>query len=426
MKLFDIQKNGFGVKKWVAVSVAGVSLLVTGIMLTFKDMIREIKIDKYATLSICFIGIIILGIGIRSYTKVLVDTLCKYASIKTPEKGSIDKLIFKEKSLKRGPNITVIGGGTGISVLLRGLKEHTMNLTAVVTVADDGGGSGKLREDLGILPPGDIRNCLLALADAEPKLKDVLQHRFSQGELKGQSFGNLFLASMIEIYGDFNKAIQEMSNVLDVKGEVFPMTLENVNLHVKLKNGKIIEGESAIPKMTVEYGSPIEKISVEPKKINPLRESVDRIRKSDCIVIGPGSLYTSIIPNLLVNKIPKEIYSSKGSKIYIANIMTQRGETDGFSLLKHVQEIEKYSKKSIIDYVIVNDKVLPSEMKNKLEKEKIEQIFLTEEEECFLNEKNIKVIKADILEIENHIIRHNSKALSDLIMKIILEEKIFN
>lgn len=424
MRLFKLSKKGFGVKKWVAISMLGITILVIGVMLTLKDLIRGINIGKYTTLFICIIGITILILGIKGYTRVLVEALCKYASIKTPEKGSIDSLIFKEKSLKKGPNITVIGGGTGLSVLLKGLKEHTMNLTAIVTVADDGGGSGRLREDLGILPPGDIRNCLLALADAEPKLKNVLEHRFSQGELKGQSFGNLFLASMIETYGDFNKAIKEMSNVLDVKGEVFPMTLENVKLYGKLENGKIIEGESLIPDMAIKYKSPIEKISIEPKKIAPLKDSIDKLRKSDCIVIGPGSLYTSLMPNLLVQKIPKEIYNSKGIKVYVANIMTQRGETDGFSITRHIEEIERYSKEKIIDYVIVNDKVLPLGIKEKLAKEEIYQLFITADEEYTLSKKNIKVIKEDILEIENNIIRHNNKLLSDLIMKIILEEKV--
>ena len=254
------------------------------------------------------------------------------------------------------PNVVVIGGGTGQSVFLRGLKKRTRNITAIVTVADDGGGSGVLREDLGMLPPGDIRNCLLALANIEPTMKEVMQYRFTEGALKGQSFGNLFLAAMNGLYGNFEVALYKMSQIFAITGKVLPVTLNDINLIAKLKNGKIVKGESRIPKEVKDDKTYIERVYLDEQEAVPLDEVINSIENADIIIMGPGSLYTSIIPNLLVNGVVDAIEKSKAPKVYICNIMTQPGETDDHNVLDHVNAIVKHTNKNIIDYVISNKK----------------------------------------------------------------------
>ncbi|HMM70118.1 MAG TPA: YvcK family protein, partial [Gudongella oleilytica] len=211
----------------------------------------------------------------------------------------MDKILNRSKTQ---PKVVVLGGGTGLSVLLRGLKEKTENITAIVTVADDGGGSGRLREDLGMLPPGDIRSCLLALANTEPNMAKLLGYRFSEGELKGQSFGNLFIAAMNEIHGSFEKAIKETSNVLSITGKVLPVTLANARLIAQLEDGTIVEGESMIPEIAKARGTSIARMTMTPERSYPLVEAVKTIKETDLLILGPGSLYTSVIPKLLGKK----------------------------------------------------------------------------------------------------------------------------
>ena len=335
-----------------------------------------------------------------------------------------NKLFYKEKVLIKGPKIVVIGGGTGLSVLLRGLKEYTSNITAIVTVADDGGGSGILREDLGMLPPGDIRSCLLALANTEPAMEKLLQHRFKDGKLKGQNFGNLFIAAMNEIHGNFEVAIKEMSNVLAVTGKVLPMTLEDVKLFARLKNGIVIEGESNIPEKNKEIGSQIEDVFIKPKKVYPLKEAIEAINEADCIVLGPGSLYTSVIPNLLVREIVKLIENSKAIRIYIPNVMTQPGETDNYSVLNHTEAIIKHAKKEIIDYIITNIEDIPDDTLKKYYDDGAKPVIITEQEEKILNEMNIKVIKDTLIDVKKNYIRHDAVKLSQIIVELVNEKKM--
>ncbi|TJX15220.1 YvcK family protein [Tissierella creatinini] len=316
------------------------------------------------------------------------------------------------------PKIVAIGGGTGLSILLRGLKEFTPNITAIVTVADDGGGSGVLREDLGMLAPGDIRACLLALANTEPTMEKVLQYRFTEGQLKGQSFGNLFLAAMNEIYGSFELAIKEASNVLSITGKVFPMTLEDVRLHCELENGDIVKGESIIPTEALKKGCKIKKMFMDPSITYPLDDAIDAIKEADLIVMGPGSLYTSIVPNLLVNDIVGTIYKAKAPKVYICNVMTQPGETDGFGVLEHVQGILNHSREDFLDYVIANTEEIPEETLNKYITDGARPVVLKAEDENILASKNIKLIKERLIEIKSNYIRHDNLLVSKLLIDI--------
>ncbi len=327
-----------------------------------------------------------------------------------------------EKELLKAAKIVVIGGGTGLSVLLRGLKKYTSNITAIVTVADDGGGSGVLREDLGMLPPGDIRSCILALANTEPTMEKLLQFRFEDGSLKGQSFGNLFLAAMNEIYGSFEMAIKETSNVLAVTGKVLPMTLENVVLNAELENGSLVAGESRIPEIALEEGSAIKRVFLEPENLSPLEEAVDSIRRADLIVLGPGSLYTSIIPNLLVDSIVDEIYKSRGKTVYIANVMTQPGETDGYTVYDHTKAVLNHTREDLLDYVIANIEPSPEAA---LKRYYSDGAKLVETNGCEekLKDLGIKLLKNDLIEVKKDYIRHDSDLLSQMLIELAEENR---
>ena len=310
--------------------------------------------------------------------------------------------------------VVVIGGGTGLSTMLRGLKQYTSHITAIVTVGDDGGGSGKLREDLGMLPPGDIRNCILALADTEPLMEDLLQYRFTEGSLKGQCFGNLFLAAMAGISENFEEKKKKMSSVLAVKGKVLPVTLDDMKLVAELENGEIIEGESKIPSEVIVRNTRIKKIAIKPIDAKPLEEAIKAINNADVIIMGPGSLYTSIIPNLLVKGIPEAICKSPAKKVYISNVMTQPGETDGFKVSNHLKVLMDYGVAENIDYVIANNGIIPPDIKEKYAEENAELVVLDYEN---ISNLNVNVIEADLIKITKRYVKHNAEKLAELIMK---------
>ena len=245
--------------------------------------------------------------------------------------------------------VVAIGGGTGLSTMLKGIKLFTSNINAIVTVADDGGSSGILREDLDMPAPGDIRNCVVALADTEDILKRLFRYRFKNGSLKGHSFGNLFLAAMTDVTGDFESAIEHMSSVLAVSGHVLPVTKENVNIKAVLKNGNQVFGESNIPRVCIAENTCVDRILIEPSGVKPFERCIDAIYDADIVLLGPGSLYTSIIPNLIIGGIKEALLKTNAKKIYICNVMTQPGETDGYSAFDHVEAILKHSDKSLVD-----------------------------------------------------------------------------
>jgi uncharacterized cofD-like protein len=328
----------------------------------------------------------------------------------------MEKLLNRIKSQ---PKIVVLGGGTGLSVLLRGLKEKTENITAIVTVADDGGGSGRLREDLGMLPPGDIRSCLLALANTEPTMAQLLNYRFSEGELSGQSFGNLFIAAMNEIHGSFEKAINETSKVLSITGKVLPVTLENARLVAKLEDGTIAEGESRIPEIVRDRKTGIDKMTMTPEKSYPLVEAVKSIKEADLIVLGPGSLYTSVIPNLLVRNMVLHINSSKAPVVYVCNVMTQPGETDGYGVVKHVDAILRHSMEGFLDYVIANKEGIPEDILSKYGTDGSVPVTIQRSDEKELKHRGIKLIEGKLVDISHEYIRHDTALLSDMLIKLI-------
>ncbi|MEN8904410.1 MAG: gluconeogenesis factor YvcK family protein [Clostridiales bacterium] len=421
MKFSDWIRPGIKLKRWIVISAFGIMSISFG----FSYILREVEksnLEKIGSIFMVIIGICMLFISVINSTKTVIDAIKINSGFKLSlDSNRLSDMLIEKRILIKGPKILVIGGGTGLSTLLRGLKNYSSNLTAIVTVADDGGGSGALREDLGMLPPGDIRNCILALADTEPILEQLLQYRFEEGMLKGQSFGNLFLAAMNGISDSFEEAVKKVSDVLAVTGKVLPVTLEDVELKAKLDDGYEIEGESKIGCHNDFHPGKIKKISLNHSNVVALPEALESISEADVIIMGPGSLYTSIIPNLLVKGVCSSIDKSKAVKIYISNIMTQNSETDGFTLYDHIKALEDHSYEGILDYCIVNKKELPNEL---IEKYKNKNSIPVKVNKKNVENLGIKIIEGDLLSIENDLARHNYYKLSEIIIELILNKII--
>jgi uncharacterized cofD-like protein len=333
-----------------------------------------------------------------------------------------EKIIQFAKKPASGPNIAVIGGGTGLSTVLRGLKLFSNNLTAIVTVADNGGSSGMLREDLGILPPGDIRNCILALADTEPLMNDLLNFRFADGRLKGQNFGNLLIAAMNEISGNFYDAVCNVSKVLAVKGRVLPVSLQDLQINARLSDGTLIRGESAIGHRQATLDNAIVDVVMEPATASAFPEAIQALLSADVIVLGPGSLYTSIIPNLLFPEIRQAIMSSRALKIYVCNIMTQPAETMGYTATQHLQALLQHIGRSTADgfvqYCIVNNAWIDRQL---IARYRLESAIPVLAEKASLEQLGPIMIDAPLACVNNGVIRHDHMILARMILKLSLE-----
>ncbi|MCH8109980.1 MAG: YvcK family protein [Chloroflexi bacterium] len=339
-----------------------------------------------------------MGFALARLTGLLSDA--RVASL--PEE-SIRSSILRQKGRHRLPRFVAIGGGTGLATMLRGLKEKS-RLTGIVTVADDGGSSGRLREELGLPAPGDIRNCIVALADTEPLMKDLFQYRFPNGgPLEGHSFGNLFIVAMTEITNSFEQALYESSKVLAVHGEVAPSTMADLSLSARLKNGDIVNGESLI----TERGGEIDQLFIEPANAQASPRAMEAIRQAQMIVIGPGSLYTSILPNLLVRGIAEAMRHSAAPKIYVCNVATQKGETEGYAVEDHIEALQRHTFETVADYVVANDN--PIELGTR---------FLGKP--VVSDGRPIKhaKLKLDDLTDPNHPVRHDSANLARIIMDV--------
>lgn len=416
MRLFDWLKPGIRIKRWLLMGMLGLAVFVLGIS---KALFRGPIFDKYLVLYIyiSFLGTVIIYAAVKLAFKSILSLLSGTSMSSSINAQLLTDLLYEQRLLVRGPRIVAIGGGTGLSTMLRGLKEYTSNITAVVTVADDGGGSGMLREDLGILPPGDIRNCLVALAHTEPIMEELMQYRFMEGSLKGQNFGNLFLAAMNGISSNFEEGIKKMSDVLAVQGKVYPVTLEDVKLCAELKNGTIVKGESNIPRQSINSKSGIKRVYIEPSNPEPFENALFAIENADCIIMGPGSLYTSVLPNLIIDKISQGIKKSNALKIYVSNIMTQPGETDGYMLSEHIKAITEHCDGVLFDFVIANNGVIPKEYYLKYKNDGQDMVEIDRDN----IPDNIEIITEDLVQIKNGLLRHNTKKLAIVIMKLILK-----
>lgn len=419
---------GMKLKRWFLLFAAGVLVGSVGLAVVFNYKYISILEEavfrlmyrltgQYAYTVSVLLGIVTIIAGLILMWLAVRQIIQSIISVLVPEgPDKLVEIIYEKRKLGRGPNIVVVGGGTGLSVLLRGLKQYTSNVTAIVTVADDGGSSGRIREELGIIPPGDLRNCLVALADTEPLMEKLFQHRFGgKGELKGHSFGNLFIAAMCEVLGDFEQAIKASSKVLAVRGQVLPSALQTVRLYAQFDDGSVTEGECHIPEM----GKTIERVYIEPKNVRPPAEAVEALLEADAIVLGPGSLYTSVLPNLLVNGIAEAIRESSAIKIYVCNVMTQPGETAGYTAAGHVRAIVDHVGSDLVNYCIVNTQSVPQML---FEKYAEQNAYPVEADIEAIEEMGIHVVRERLIS-EANLVRHDPQKLSRAIVKMILKLK---
>ncbi len=398
---------GIGVKRWIGLSLLGVFLIIIGSSFLKTEELWGIHaLDVIILIS----GIIILILGVKSMMRTFIAGILPLS-----RDTQLVDILYQKKYLGRGPKIVTIGGGTGLSVLLSGLKVYTSNISAVVTVADDGGSSGRLRQEFDILPPGDIRNCLVALADAPVLMRDLFQFRFDTiSDLSGHSFGNLFITVMTRLTGDFEKAIKETSKVLALRGQVIPSTLSNVSLVAEHKDGSTTVGEGQIPKAR----KPINRVFLEPKEPLATADALKAIAEAQVIVLGPGSLYTSIIPNLLIKEITEAVVSSEAIKVYVCNVMTQPGETDAHSASDHIKALVAHSHPHILNCCIINTGEIPQEILKRYARQ--DSYFVVNDAKKIEN-MGYRVIEEDFAIAEGDVIRHDPVRLAKIILGFIEE-----
>ncbi len=417
MRIWKWFYPGIGIKRWIIALGGSFILIFLGLLhLIFHFTAHNLEVEAEGWI---FRQVIAGSLSSGLVFMILGGVLFIFAlnrligRINSRDEKAVD-LLYRERILEKGPVITALGGGTGLSNLLRGLKKDTSNLNAVVTVADDGGSSGRLRRELGMPPPGDIRNCLVALADREPLMEDLFQYRFSQdGHLVGHSFGNLFIASLNQILGDFEAAVRESSRILAVRGQVLPAAAENVRLGAQYEDGSQVMGESDIPLA----GKDIERVFLEPEECRATPASVRALEKADIIVVGPGSLYTSIIPNLLIYDIKETIKNTARPIIYICNLMTQPGETEGYNACDHVKAISNHTGEQLFDWIIVNRQPLPEDAARRYRQDGSYPVSYSENR---LKEMGLKVRSAELLQRQDRsYVRHDPVRLAEIIQEIV-------
>jgi len=396
---------GMRVKRWMGLLAFAVALVALS---SARFFIEESFFSRALYILVTLLGVFLGVLGLRNILSSFINVF-----VPGGDKELVD-MIYRKRYLEKGPRIVTVGGGTGLSVLLQGLKEYTSNIAAVVTVADDGGSSGRIRQQFDILPPGDIRNCLVALADAPTLMQELFQFRFdSSSELSGHSFGNLFITVMTKLTGDFEKAVKESSKVLAIRGQVIPSTLNKISLVAKYKDGSIQEGETAIPNKKRQ----ITNIYLNPPDIQGTPDAIKAISEAQAIILGPGSLYTSVIPNLLIKEIREAILASFALKIYISNVMTQPGETDGYTAYEHIKAIIEHSSPRIIDYCVVNSRVISQELLEKYQQDNSFPVLIDIDK---IRHAGYRVIEGDLVNSLDYV-RHDSEKLAKIVVDLIQE-----
>lgn len=421
---------GLHIKRWLLVAVLGVALVVVGVSLTLRInlylllgawLVENVAASRavfytgpvVAGAVLAVLGVVLTWVGVSRLVSSVLSTL-------TAREEGVADAFLERRLLVRGPRVVALGGGTGLPATLRGLKNYTANISAVVTVADDGGSSGRLRTEFGILPPGDIRNCLIALADIEPLMERLFQYRFTGGEgLSGHPFGNLFILAMTEATGDFYQAVRTASEVLAVRGRVLPSTLDHVLLRAQLADGRMVSGESAIGKA----GSAIRRVFLDRadggEPISALDDVIAAIQEAELIVLGPGSLYTSIIPNLLVPGVADAIRQSSALKIYVCNVMTEPGETDGFKVSDHIKAMIDHAGYGVMDICLVNTRAVPARVRERYREQGAEPVVL----DPAAHRMGVQVVARDLLRVEGDYVRHDPEKLAQAIGHLFLARR---
>ncbi len=406
MQFFKWLYPGIGIKRWIMLCVTGLGLIVLVALIAIKS-ISEISILLASiAMAILIFGIFLIYMAIKNMVRIFVRALMPMHR----DDRLVDIVVQRRQNetLLRGPRVVAIGGGTGLSTLLSGIRTFTSNITAIVTVTDTGGSSGRLRDEMDMIPPGDIRNCLVALADAGPLIRDLFQYRFEDGEgLKGHSFGNLFITALSKVTGDFEKAVAESSKVLAIRGRVIPSTLDKITLLGEFEDGTICEGETNI----TDAHKKLRNIRLKPDNCRAHSEAVDAIENAEMIILGPGSLYTSILPNLLIEDIYHAILKSDAYKAYVLNVMTQPGETDGYSAWEHLHALVEHTDPRIVDVCFANVGKIPEELLKKYGSQGACPVVLDLDR---IREKGYEVVEGSFLQLDGQI-RHHSENLAQLI-----------
>lgn len=417
---------GLNIKRWLLLFSLGLMVVAFGVALIMnyqvfgqveEEILRLLYVFTgtydYAFLATAGIGLIVAGIIVMLYA--LRKLVKRFFALVAPDEEEVSKQIASRIELSRGVRIVAIGGGHGLSMLLKGLKQKTSNISAIVTVADDGGSSGRLREEMDIIAPGDLRNCLVALADKDTALEQLFQYRFGgEGELSGHSLGNLFLAALIKEFGNAQNALEAASTVLNIRGKVMPATAERIRLLAKMSDGKEIEGESEIAAYGESRKAKILHMSMIPAAPIAVGDALEAIRHADLITLGPGSLYTSVLPDLLVPEILQAIKESNAPCLYICNIMTQPGETEGYTVSDHVKALIEHVGKNVIDYVLVNNARPSREILKKYEEVGEFPVKIDAKQ---VEETGVIMIKSNLLGEERGA-SHNSLVLAENIIRI--------
>lgn len=416
MAFVKLLQPGMHIKRWILLMIAGLVVASLGFAYILAHIYRVQPFpEAAAVLTLQFIErpirgalFVLLGFALFLVAIVKLNQSLLAAFVGKSNRSVVDA-IYAYRSRQRGPKVVVIGGGTGLSVALRGLKGSTSNLTAIVTVADDGGSSGRLRRDMGVLPPGDFRNCMVALADVEPLMENLFQYRFNHASgLDGHSFGNLFIVAMSEVAGNFERAIEESSRVLAVRGKVLPSTLANVTLCAEMHDAATVHGESNISSSS----NRIRRVYLQPDDPPGYPEAIRAIQEADMVVVGPGSLYTSVLPNLLVEGICDALVATSALKVYVCNVATQPGETDGYSIADHLEALRCHLRDGCnpFDYVLANSRVgLPMPPSGR--------VAPVEPDARLAGVADLRLVFAEVVD-ENNAVRHDSTKLADALIRL--------
>lgn len=415
-KINIIKKNFL----WVIFILIGIVLVCYGIanIIDYKTLENSDIIRIVVSFVIGFTTIVF---SINHIQKKILEMLIEKTDTRE-QKNNTNTLIFNKKVYNQGPKIVVIGGGSGLNTVLKGLKNYTDNITAIVTVSDYGEVTTDSKKSLDLLPIDDIKESIVALAHNEKAMEDLLNAKFSTGKLKDFSFGDIYFAAMNNIYGDFLKSIEQSKEIFNITGKVLPVTLEKINIYAELEDGTVIENKEQIPEVVGETMNKISRIYIKPTNCMPAPGVIEAIKEADAIVIGPGSLYTNVIPNLLVNGVSRAIKESKAIRIYVSNIMTELGQTDNYTLSDHIRTIQEYLGKDIIDFVIYDTgEIVPEFIKKYILKGS--EVVLPDTQKA--KELGVNLIQRNLSMIDGDLVRHNPDVIASTIIQLVCDELAF-